>query len=268
MIAEDLTCPLCRSPMTILINQTGIHCEGLQCKSCGCNARNRFFYHVIKTTLRELQNGIHTLSVLEASSFGFVALGQNYIDAMEEIGVKITCSDFFERNFKAKSHEDLTDLSFEDKSLDMICHSHVLEHVDDDILAMHESYRCLRPGGKLLVAVPVQTDFTFHVRNEYHGDNSYVYRRNGWDIIRKLKDAGFHVEVRVPPEHVAINPLNNISDHQQVLDDVRFGDKFGVNFQKYRELFYPACSKQVSEAQRFGDIWPQLEAFLATKPAI
>ena len=264
-------CSLCSEPTNIKENTLGIHCEGLVCAICGCNARNRFFYFVLNRVIREMDRALSNpgpIKVLEASSYGYAALGDRYIELKKENGVEVLCSDYNESNFKAVVKEDLSSLSLANESLDIICHSHVLEHVDDDIKALKEAMRCLRPGGALLVSVPIQTDYTYSPENEYHGDNAYVFRRNGWDIISKFKAAGFLVDVVVPPEHVSLTPEHELAPDQYVLDNITFAGKFGKNFERYRELFYPACSSVTSKEHRFGEIWGQLELFVARKPSV
>jgi SAM-dependent methyltransferase len=268
-VLSEALCPLCGVPLEVTENGLGVHCEGLQCKNCGVNARNRFFYSVLNRVIKEQLRGQDgpRLDVLEASSFGYASLSERYLKSMEEKGARLICSDYFENSFKAVVKEDLAALSFKDESLDIVCHSHVLEHVEDDREAIKESCRCLRVGGKLLVAVPIQTDETYAPENEYHGDNAYVFRRNGWDIIDKLKDGGFHVEVRVPPEHAVFDSAAVKSGRQLVLDAVTYEEKFGRNFELNRPLFYSAIDAKVSALNRFGGIWGQLEVFVATKPA-
>ena len=53
---------------------------------------------------------------------------------------------------------DITGMPFEDRAFDAILCSHVLEHVEDDRAAMAELARVLRPGGWLLVLVPLDLD--------------------------------------------------------------------------------------------------------------
>lgn len=50
--------------------------------------------------------------------------------------------------------EDITDLTFEDESFDIIVSCDVLEHVNDLQSAFRETYRILRPGGIHLFTVP------------------------------------------------------------------------------------------------------------------
>ena len=49
---------------------------------------------------------------------------------------------------------DLTSLPFEDKSFDAAVLAEVLEHIEDDQLALREIQRVLRPGGVLALSVP------------------------------------------------------------------------------------------------------------------
>lgn len=259
-------CPLCGISSSYLENQHGLHCEGLLCANCGCNARNRFFYYGLNRIISKIKyQSASFLKVLEASSYGYAQLRERYLDQMRLNNVEMICSDFNEGCFKAAVKENLSSLSFKNDSLDIICHSHVLEHVEDDLAAIQDSMRCLKNGGVLLIAVPVQTDFTFQPDGEYHGDNAYVFRRNGWDLIDKLKLSGFHVKVLVPPEHPAVNVKAKTKPADFVIDDIRFSQKFSQNFIRFSELFYSICSEKESIEQKFSPIWGQLELFVSRK---
>jgi predicted SAM-dependent methyltransferase len=88
-------------------------------------------------------------------------------------------------------------------SVDIIICNHLLEHVDDDRLAMRELYRILRPGGWGILLVPEDRS-----REKTYEDNSitdpkertrlfgqYDHRRvYGRDYDDRLRDAGFTVE--------------------------------------------------------------------------
>jgi len=53
---------------------------------------------------------------------------------------------------------DATALPFPTGSLDLVVAYDILEHIEDDGAAVREAHRVLRPGGKLLVAVPADPD--------------------------------------------------------------------------------------------------------------
>jgi SAM-dependent methyltransferase len=260
-------CSLCHNQAKIPAGKLGIHCEGLACEHCGCNIRNRFFYSALESVISELSRGSRALKALEVSGFGYARKGSEYVASMMARGVEIVCGDFYEQNFRAQERVDLTRMQFPNESFDIIGHSHVLEHVEDDMSAIRECFRCLRVGGILLLSIPIQTDFTFSPVGEYHGDNALVYRRNGWDVIDKLKSVGFHVEVRVPAAHVAVCEASVCAPDALVLDNIRFREKFSLNFERHRSLFYTGWGARYSTAHRFSECWGQLEVFWARKPA-
>src|SRR5210317_317537 len=107
-------------------------------------------------------------------------------------------------------HEDVTQLSFEDRSLETILSFDVLEHVPDYRKALSEFHRVLVKGGQLLISVPfnfrketlvraiVKDDGTIEhlVEPCYHGDplsagGVLSYYDFGMDLLADLGRAGF-----------------------------------------------------------------------------
>jgi len=64
--------------------------------------------------------------------------------------------DFTSSNPKVKSHNFLNGIPFEDGSIDVVYHSHVLEHFSktDGVNFIKECYRVLKPNGIIRIAVP------------------------------------------------------------------------------------------------------------------
>jgi SAM-dependent methyltransferase len=95
---------------------------------------------------------------------------------------------------------DLTDIQFWDNQFDAIICSHILEHIVDDRLAMREMYRVLKPGGFLLLMVPIYGDHTYEDcritspedRRKHFGQKDHV-RKYGKDIFERLEKSGFKV---------------------------------------------------------------------------
>lgn len=99
---------------------------------------------------------------------------------------------------------DVTALAVEDDAYDAVICSHVLEHVPDDATAMSELLRVTRPGGWVLVMVPIALD-----RSQTYEDPSITapadrereflqhdhVRLYAPDIADRLRVAGFDVEV-------------------------------------------------------------------------
>ena len=110
-------------------------------------------------------------------------------------------------------HEDLCQLSFEDRRFDGVICNEILEHVYDLPSALKSMARVLEPGGTLIGTVPFaygQFETTVKAVHrgrdrgpelvmdpEYHGDpvdaekGSLVYRIPGWEFLDQLRDAGF-----------------------------------------------------------------------------
>lgn len=103
---------------------------------------------------------------------------------------------------RAMRRMDITDIDFPDDSFDVIYCSHVLEHIEDDRKAMREFRRVLRPGGWVLLLVPVTVERTFEdptivspsERLRLFGQEDHV-RRYGPDFVDRLGAAGLTVRV-------------------------------------------------------------------------
>ncbi len=92
-------------------------------------------------------------------------------------------------------HIDLTRLPFPESSFDVLCASHVLEHIEDDRLALSEVRRVLRPGGFALLAVPLCSPTTVEYSEPNPHDDSH-WRAPGPDYFDRYKDYFSHVDVR------------------------------------------------------------------------
>jgi SAM-dependent methyltransferase len=59
-----------------------------------------------------------------------------------------------DKGFASVRQGSLCDLPFSSESFDLVLATDVIEHVQDDVAALKEIYRVLRPGGYVLIAVP------------------------------------------------------------------------------------------------------------------
>ena len=106
--------------------------------------------------------------------------------------VDYLASDWDERAHKGARRLDLQDLDLPDASLDVVLTSHVLEHVPDTRRALAELHRVLAPGGVAYIMVPLAQARTAPPTSpEYHGDETLVYWRFGWDLADMVREAGF-----------------------------------------------------------------------------
>ncbi|WP_199485204.1 class I SAM-dependent methyltransferase [Actinomadura craniellae] len=92
---------------------------------------------------------------------------------------------------------DALNLPFPDDHFDKIVASEVLEHIPDDMRAMGELLRVLKPGGQLAVTVPswLPERICWALSEDYHtapGGHVRIYTRA--ELEAKLKATGFRVD--------------------------------------------------------------------------
>jgi ubiquinone/menaquinone biosynthesis C-methylase UbiE len=103
----------------------------------------------------------------------------------------------------ARIKMDIHKIPFEENTFNVVMCNHVLEHVENDILAMKEIYRVMRPGSWAILQVPFMgknLDRTFEDptvktaadREKIYGQSDHV-RIYGKDYPERLKSAGFKV---------------------------------------------------------------------------
>lgn len=100
----------------------------------------------------------------------------------------------------AKVKMDIHEMPFEDGKFDAVLCNHVLEHVADDIRAMSEIRRVLKPGGWAIMQIPFFApvpDVTFEdhsitdkrEREKIFGQDDHV-RKYGRDYTKRIERAG------------------------------------------------------------------------------
>lgn len=97
---------------------------------------------------------------------------------------------------------DIREIPFGDETFDAVICNHTLEHVDDDLKAMKEFYRVLKPGGWAVLNSPINEkrestyeDFSITdpaEREKHFGQRDHV-REYGLDYTDRLAKAGFAI---------------------------------------------------------------------------
>lgn len=97
---------------------------------------------------------------------------------------------------------DVQAMPFADNTFDMVICNHVLEHVDNDLRAMAEILRVLKPGGFAVLQVPMDLNMeqtlenpeynTPELREKYYQQRDHL-RLYGRDYAKRLASAGFDV---------------------------------------------------------------------------
>jgi SAM-dependent methyltransferase len=99
---------------------------------------------------------------------------------------------------------DVLDMPFTTAEFEVVFCNHVMEHVANDLQAMDEIYRVLKPGGWGIIQVPLfypLPETTYEDRNivtpadreKAYGQNDHV-RLYGRDYVKRLQTAGFEAE--------------------------------------------------------------------------
>lgn len=168
------------------------HSESSTCPRCGSIARDRFLLFSF------LSQSAHdkSLRVLETSP----RLGREYRRMMCDL-FDYRSSDFDLSAHRGDIRIDLQNIALPDASIDVLLTPHVLEHVPDPKRALRDIHRVLSVGGMIYLQVPLQQGRTsVPTEPEFHGDNTPVHFRFGWDLVDDIEAAGFTVEVLVMEE--------------------------------------------------------------------
>lgn len=128
---------------------------------------------------------------------------------------------------------DICNIGFKANYFDWIICSHVLEHIDNDRLAMKEILRVLKENGRLVVTVPYSTTIKEiiedknvvdpRMREEKFGQKDHVRIYSEKGFIRRLEESGFSIE-------------------QFNLSEI-FGEPFSKKFGLIKDEKLFACSK-------------------------
>lgn len=108
----------------------------------------------------------------------------------------------YDANFEGiRDRVDITKIPYDDKQFDVIICNHVLEHIQDEKMALKECRRVLKDNGTFFLSVPFsenegtleKTEYnTDELRSKYYGQYDHV-RLYGLDVSARLQST-FHVE--------------------------------------------------------------------------
>lgn len=170
--------------------------ENALCPNCLSLERHRllWFYLIRKTTLLEqrpkLLHAAPEVALMRKLKELYKDSKQNYVTADLESPL-------------ADMHFDIQQIPLTDGSFDAVICNHIMEHVEDDLKAMRELCRVLRPGGWGIILSPVDLgrETTFEDNSITDPDErtrifgQYDHRRiYGRDYAERLAEAGFEVE--------------------------------------------------------------------------
>jgi SAM-dependent methyltransferase len=186
-----VTCPICEKSFKKFLPYGRITPRpNALCPNCQSLERHRLIWLYLQERSDFFRKKISVLHIAPEACFinRFEKLhGENYITADIESPL-------------AKVKMDIHQIPFEDNRFDVVLCNHVLEHVDNDIQAMSEIQRVLKPHGFAIMQVPLFhpiPDITYEdrsitdpkAREKAFGQDDHV-RKFGKDYLNRIEKAG------------------------------------------------------------------------------
>lgn len=216
----EVFCPLCEQSSKEFIGYKGVntrpHCR---CSNCNSLERHRHLWLCLKRHYSELFT--QKITLLHWAPEDILCKYFRSLPNIQYIGADISP---YKRECPVGKY-DITDTAIKDNSIDVIICSHVLEHVLEDKKALSETIRVLKPGGYAFIMVPF-----YHNLKKTYEDPSIVtpkgrekafdhfehVRKYGWDLVKRMEDVGFtvnmHLLTALSPEERVYYGLDSFDD--------------------------------------------------------
>lgn len=185
------------SPILRYLDLVGSDLERFRCPHCGSTDRERHLLAYMQRT------GLLELAGKRVLHF---APEKNLRLRIKAAGpVEYVQGDLFPRDAQI-TRVDITMMQFPDEHFDLLIANHVLEHVPDDITALREIVRVLKPGGHAILQTPYAAKLERslalpHISSDaarlaLYGQEDHV-RLYGADIFERIIYAGLLSRVQV-----------------------------------------------------------------------
>ncbi|MBA2307413.1 methyltransferase domain-containing protein [Candidatus Dependentiae bacterium] len=198
---ENFYCPLCETSVKEFIGNWNNSRPHASCPHCLCLERHRHLWLFFKTHYSEIF--LKKITLLHWAPEEIFA--KRFISFPN---LTYIAADLFpaKKEWGIIRKLNITHIDLPDNSLDLVMCNHVLEHIPDDKKALSETMRVLKPGGHALFTVPLYynlnktyEDFSITDPNERLKafDQRDHVRKYGWDILKRMEDAGFIVNIHL-----------------------------------------------------------------------
>ncbi|MDX2047915.1 MAG: methyltransferase domain-containing protein [Chitinophagaceae bacterium] len=174
--------------------------ENTWCPNCMSTARERLVLAMLQSRLNPAGMNILHFSPEKKIS--------EYLKAKANVISVDIVPGFYEGIDQHIQYADATRLNFKNEKFDMVIANHIMEHIPDDIKAMKEIYRVLKPGGIAFLQVPYSTTLENTIedisindpvqQSALFGQRDHVRIYAFKDYSARLASAGFKVEF-LPP---------------------------------------------------------------------
>lgn len=199
---ENVYCPCCKSKFITFLPKKGLGQKirpNAICPKCRSLERDRLMIKYLTDKTNLFKDKLKLLHVSPEMSIYYTFLHAKNIEYFPV--------DKFADGYnypKETIPMDITDISYSDNFFDVIICSNVLEHIPEDMKAMSELFRVLKPDGWAIIQAPVDEareetyeDFTITdpgMREIAFGWPDHV-RWYGKDYTKRLEKAGFNVTI-------------------------------------------------------------------------
>jgi SAM-dependent methyltransferase len=121
------------------------------------------------------------------------------LETRDTLAAMVTAGDITADKLVGVLRGDARQLPFADGSFDVVITSEVLEHIQDDVAAIAEMVRVLKPGGRFAATVPAYLPevVNWKLSDEYHAPKSpggHVRIYSKTELRAKLRSAGLDVD--------------------------------------------------------------------------
>jgi len=229
---DKLYCNICDSGLITFLPFGTVLRPNALCSICKSVERHRMLWHFINANdIISADKEIKLLHVAPESHF------HEHFKKMKHINYFPV--DKFEKGYiysEDTKDMDIRNIYYDDNYFDLIICNHVLEHIEEDSVAIRELLRVLKIDSKAILQVPINynlkiTDEDFSVTNPVEREKRYGrhdhVRYYGLDYFERLEESGFHV-----------SQINYISQFGKN-DIVKFG------FPTYRDDIF-LCEKRAN----------------------
>ena len=175
-----------------LLSLDYINVANAMCPWCGSGERHRglYFYLLDRIHFPKLKG----ITLLDVAPDGFLTNQFFRRDDMQYISMDLSVARH------PNVIMDAIAIGFAESNFDAIICYHVLEHIKDDVAAIKELFRVLKPGGWAIIQVPIWVEKTIddsfvspELYENLFGHKDHV-RRCGLDYKKRLEMVGFHVK--------------------------------------------------------------------------
>ncbi|MCD4813445.1 methyltransferase domain-containing protein [bacterium] len=184
--------------------------QGFHCTRCHTNLRSM----TLAAVINEYFDWHGTLEALPTHP---AAAAIQLLEINEAGSLHPFLSRFPHAVFAAYPETDMQQMPYPDNSFDLVIHSDTLEHLMDPVQGLRECRRIVKPGGCMVMTVPVLpsrlTRRRFDMPASYHGNCSddtndlIVWSEYGADFFLDMLAAGWHqttLFTLTGPESIAI----------------------------------------------------------------